>query len=212
MALALLGIMVILTIRRVAVSVPLGGRVSGTVQLKGTGLALWKTPRSWTSGCGSFPQIDTRPLCICLLIVFAAWVPSAASRFVEKSILVTVLDKDGAPIRDLTAAEFTVLEDGRRREVTSAELAAELLFVSVMVDTTKLPDGDVDRLRDLRTSLATFAKTIHARSPTAEIALRAVGGAGMVVSDFTTVTAELEKATTRVVPDLSQGAVVLEAL
>ena len=56
---------------------------------------------------------------------------------VEKSILVTVLDKSGAPIKDLTAAEFVVTEDGKRREVTGAELATEPLFVSVIVHTSK---------------------------------------------------------------------------
>ncbi|MEO6223380.1 MAG: hypothetical protein ABIP90_09025, partial [Vicinamibacterales bacterium] len=41
-----------------------------------------------------------------------------AATVVEKSILVTVLDKEGAPIKDLAAAEFSVTEDGARREVT----------------------------------------------------------------------------------------------
>src|SRR5687767_14060143 len=102
---------------------------------------------------------------LALSIVLGVW----ASAPVEKSILVTVLDKDGAPIRDLAAAEFTVLEDGKRREVTGAELATEPLFVSVVIVTTKPPDGDVDRSRDVRTYLAGFVKTIHAASPTTEI-------------------------------------------
>ena len=156
---------------------------------------------------GALRRITCLALCG-LSIVAGAW----ASAPVQKSILVTVLDKTGVPIRDLTAADFTVTEDGRRREVTGAELATDPLAVTVMIDTTKPPDGDVDRVRDVRTSLATFVKTVHARSRDAEIALRTVGGAGMVVSDFTTDTAELEKAGTRVVPDLSQGAVMLEAL
>ena len=131
---------------------------------------------------------------------------------VEKSILVTVLDKEGAPIRDLAAAEFMVQEDGRRREVTGAELATDRLFVSVIVDTTKPPDGDVDRLRDVRTSLAGFVKTIHAASPTTQIAFTSVGGAGLLLKDFTNDTAELERITSRFVPDLATDAVVLEAL
>src|SRR5687767_2858798 len=137
---------------------------------------------------------------------------SGVSGLVEKSILVTVLDKEGAPIRDLAAAEFTVLEDGKRREVTGAELSTERLFVSVVIDTSKRPDGEDDRIRDVRASLATFVKTIHAASPTAEIALTAVGGAAVLVKDFTNQTAELERLTNRFVPDLASTAVVLEAL
>ncbi len=153
-------------------------------------------------------------LTLCSLsIVVGAWaaVPEA-SEFVEKSILVTVLDKDGAPIRDLAAAEFSVSEDGARREVTSAALATDLLFVSVLIDTSKSPAGDVDRLRDLRTSLATFEKTLHAASPTAEIALTTVGGAGVLVRDFTNQANELERITSRLTPDLRENSVVLEAL
>jgi hypothetical protein len=131
---------------------------------------------------------------------------------VEKSILVTVLDKSGVPVRDLTAAEFVVTEDGNRREVTGAELATERLFVSVIVDTSKPPDGDVDRIRDVRTSLSGFVKTIHAVSPATEIALRSAGGAVTIVKDFTNKTAELEQATGRFVPDLSNATVIIEAL
>ena len=147
--------------------------------------------------------------------LFAGGVCVAASgvpRLVEKSILVTVLDKDGAPIRDLTAPEFSVVEDGKRREVTGAELATERLFVSVVIDTTKPPEGEVDRIRDARASLAGFVKTIHAASPTAEIALTTVGGAAVLLKDFTNQTAELERLTNRFVPDLASTAVVLEAL
>ena len=100
---------------------------------------------------------------------------------VEKTILVTVLDKAGAPIRDLAPAEFTVTEDGSRREVTGAALSVEPLFVSVLIDTSRPQEGDVDRIRDLRTSLTTFVKAVHAVSPTAEIALTTVGGAAVPV-------------------------------
>ena len=149
----------------------------------------------------------------CLSIVVGGWTAApSASTFVEKSILVTVLDKDLAPVRDLAASEFSVTEDGARREVTAAALATDLLFVSVLIDTSKVPLGDVDRLRDVRTSLAAFLKTLHAASPTAEIALTTVGGAGVLVKDFTNQTIELERITGRLVPDHRENSVVLEAL
>ena len=145
-------------------------------------------------------------------IVVAAWAAPAASGFVEKTILVTVLDKNLAPIRDLAAAEFAVHEDGSKREVTSAALATDLLFVSVLVDTSKIPLGDVDRIRDLRISMTGFVKTLHAANPTAEIALMTVGGAGVLVKDFTTQTNELEQVTGRLTPDHRENSVILESL
>ena len=70
----------------------------------------------------------------------------------------------------------------------------------MIIDTSKPPDGDVDRTRDVRTSLAAFVKTVHAASPSAEIAFRSVGGAVMVLKEFS------------FVPDLSQASVTIEAL
>jgi hypothetical protein len=148
-----------------------------------------------------------------LSIVIGAWAAApAATGFVEKSILVTVLDKELAPIRDLAVSEFAVHEDGARREVTAAALATDLLFVSVLIDTSKIPLGDVDRIRDVRTSLTTFARTLHAASPTAEIALMTVGGAGVLVKDFTNQANELEQVTGRLVPDHRENSVILESL
>jgi hypothetical protein len=153
-------------------------------------------------------------LMVCSLsMVAAVWAAGpAAPGFVEKSILVTVLDKDLAPIRDLAASEFTVHEDGARREVTAAAHATDLLFVSVLIDTSKIPQGDIDRIRDMRTSLTTFVKTLQSANPTAEIALTTVGGAGVLVKDFTTQTNELEHITGRLVPDHRENSVVLESL
>jgi len=148
----------------------------------------------------------------CVLLVAGASVAAGTSGFVEKSILVTVLGKDGVPIRDLAVGEFSVTEDGARREVTAAALATDPLFVSVLIDTSKPQQGDVDPVRDLRASLATFVKTIHATSPTAEIALTTVGGAGVLIQDFTTQAVELERVTSRLVSDQRSMAVVLEAL
>ncbi len=152
-------------------------------------------------------------LALISLLVVAGWAAApAASGFVEKSILVTVLDKDLAPIRDLAVTDFRVTEDGAHREITGAALATDLLFVTVLIDTSKIPLGDVDRIRDVRTSVTAFAKTLHAVNPTAEIALMTVGGAGVLVKDFTTQTNELEHVAGRLVPDHRENSVVLESL
>jgi hypothetical protein len=114
-----------------------------------------------------------------------------------RNILVTVLDKAGAPVRDLTAEEFAVVEDGVRREVTSAALAAEPLFVSVLIDNAKAPLGAGEPTRDMRTSLSTFIKTLQTTRPDTQVALTTVGGAGVLIKNFTDKTEDLDKVVRR---------------
>lgn len=118
-----------------------------------------------------------------------AWAaaPAAHAR-VEKSILVTVLD------------------------LSSVELATEPLFVSVLIDNARPASGNSEPVRDMRTSLITFVRTIQTASPTAQIALTGVGGAGLLMKDFTDKTADLEKTPGRLIADPRATSVMMEAM
>jgi len=130
----------------------------------------------------------------------------------ERSILVTVLDQAGAPVKDMVAADFSVYEGGAKREVLSAGLATEPMFVSVLIDNAKSPMGTAEPIRDMRTSLTTFVRTVLTANPTAQISLTTVGGAGVMLKDFSDKPADLEKTLNRLVPDLRSTAVVMEAM
>lgn len=136
----------------------------------------------------------------------------AATRTAEKSILVTVLDDADVPVKDLAAADFRVYEDGTKREVLSAVLATQPLFVSVLIDNAKAASGNSEPIRDMRTALITFVRTVLTASPTTQIALTGVGGAGLLMKNFTDVTADLEKTLSRLTPDPRAQAVMLEAM
>ena len=154
-----------------------------------------------------------RSLGIVTLLCSGVWaVATDAADIPGRNILVTVLDKAGAPVRDLTAAEFTVVEDGVRREVTSAALATEPLFVSVLIDNAKAPLGAGEPTRDMRTSLSTFIKTLQAARPDTQVALTTVGGAGVLLKNFTDKAEDLDKIVRRLVADQRSTAVMLEAL
>jgi hypothetical protein len=137
---------------------------------------------------------------------------SAAGTFGQKSALVTVVAEAGTPIRDLTARDFVVKEDGRKLEVLDARLSDDPLSIALLIDTTQPPMGGTPPTQDLRAATLAFVKGVHAVSPDARIALSEFAGASVTTVDFTNNTADLEKAIGRLYPNHQAVAVLLEAL
>lgn len=130
----------------------------------------------------------------------------------ERSVMVTVLEKDGTPVRDLTTADFRITEDGSPRTVTSAALTAEPLSVIVLIDTTKSPMGTPEPTRDVRLAAQTFVRTVFAGGQPTQMALMEYAGAGMMLRGFTDKAADVEKAAGRLVPSQRSNSVLLETL
>jgi hypothetical protein len=136
----------------------------------------------------------------------------AAVRPSQKSALVTVVPQAGTPIRDLTARDFIVKEDGAKRDVVDVRLANDPLSISFLIDTTQPPLGVAPPTQDLRASAAAFVKAVLAVEPSAEIALGEFAGAAVTTVPFTSKTADLEKVIARLYPNQQATAVLLEAL
>jgi hypothetical protein len=130
----------------------------------------------------------------------------------DRSLLVTVLDKEDTAIRDLTAADFFVFEDRVSRTVSGAKLSTEPLAVLLLVDTTKSPIGTPEPTRDVRTAVQTFVKTVFAGGAPTQIAIMDYAGAGTLLRSFTEKVEDVERAATRIVPSQRQNAVLLETL
>jgi len=131
---------------------------------------------------------------------------------VERGLLVTVLDKDNNALRDLTAKDFLVLEDGVQREVTGAELTSAPMSISILVDTTKSAPGVIEPTRDIRTALLTFVQTVQAAVPATEVAIFEFAGAGVLLRSFTSKPEDLARSITRIVPNQRINAVMLETM
>ena len=52
----------------------------------------------------------------------------------ERTLFVSAVDKDGAPVPDLGPDAFVITEDGRRREVLRVSRATEPIDITVMID------------------------------------------------------------------------------
>jgi hypothetical protein len=150
---------------------------------------------------------------VLLLGVASALAPQpTAQGGTQKMALVTVVAAAGAPIKDLSARDFVVREGRTTHEVVAAELAAEPLSISLLVDTTKPAMGVLAPIQELRSALSAFVKAVHSSSPDAQISLMEFAGASVTTVDFTAKAADLENAIRRLYPNHQSSAVLLEAL
>jgi hypothetical protein len=130
----------------------------------------------------------------------------------ERSILVTVVDKDGNAIRDLRTGDVAVREDGVLREVIDVAPATDPLYLAVLIDTGKPRMGQIAQVGDLRKGLMALVRGVQTSSPDSPISLTDIGGAAVRAVDFTTKADDLEKHIGRLFPGQRPGAVLLEGL
>ena len=94
----------------------------------------------------------------------------------ERSVYVTVVDRDGQPVGDLTAADFSLKEGGKDREISSVTPPAERLKLAMLIEESVSADSSV------RMGIFEFAKRMV---PMAEISLKIVGLRNMTAVDYT---------------------------
>lgn len=152
---------------------------------------------------------------LALLVSFAtvsAAPSSTPADAVAKSILVTVLDEAGEPLRDLAAPDFIITEDGARREVIDARPNNEPLFVALLVDTARPVLASQFPTLELRRGLSAFGRRILVGSPGSHISIFDIAMGGSVVVPFTPDLGRFTAWTERVVASQQGAGVLLEAM
>jgi hypothetical protein len=144
------------------------------------------------------------------LVVATLVVPVVAPA--EKTILVTVLDQSGAPVKDVGPADLAVREDSDMREVVSVKPATDPMTIAILVDNTKPPMGKNAPTQELRAALTSFVKTVQGASPETQIGIWEFAGAGVMTQKPTIKTEDLTKKINRMFPAQQPGGVMLEAL
>ena len=132
--------------------------------------------------------------------------PKRPSEARNRSVYVGVVDNKGNPVTGLTAADFSIREDGAVREVLSAGLATDPIAIALTVDDSQASTYAIQFLRD---ALKSFVKKMDGR---AHIALSTVGERPTSVVEYTESAAQLEKGVTRLFARNGAGAYLLEAI
>jgi hypothetical protein len=130
----------------------------------------------------------------------------------KRSIVVAVLDHAGAPVKDVSAADLAVQEDGAMREVVEVKPDTDPMTIAVLVDNAKPTMGKEAPTREMRAALTAFVQKVQQASPDSAIGLWECSGAGVMIQKPTTKTDDLTKRISRMVPGQQSGGVMLEAL
>lgn len=142
----------------------------------------------------------------------------------EKTIYLSVVDKDGKSVKDLATQDVLIREDNQDREVVSVSVAKEPLAIVLLADTTKsagsvgmmsrsnTTTGSSELIQDIRKSMAAFVKTMSTASPESQMELMEFGQAAITVTKMTSNVADLEKGINRLFPKPDAASVLLEAI
>jgi hypothetical protein len=137
---------------------------------------------------------------------------------VDKTLFVAVLDENGRPVRQFTADDILLKEDGQDRAVTGVKLASQPISVAVLIDTAqgrRVTDAygtPEEYVRDLRVSISAFAKQLLTLSPDAAVSLMEFGQAAVTMVKFTSDLTEFDKGVNHIVSRPAVGSVLGEAL
>ena len=137
-----------------------------------------------------------------LVVASAGGLVVVSAAQAEKTIYVSVMDSNGAPVGDMKPEEFTIKEDGEARTITKVDRASEPIHYVIMVDTTPGLSGAVN---DLREGLKGFTTLLLSVDPKSQFSFVEFGGAGMTVMDFTSEQAKIDASLGKLMPKPSES-------
>jgi VWFA-related protein len=144
---------------------------------------------------------------VVLAAAFGAVMPATVfAQTQERSVYASVLDRAGAPVTGLTAADFMVREDGVSREIIRVLPASDSLRIAVLVDTSQAIRPHVGELRN---ALRAFFREVQGKH---EVALFEFGDRPSRLADYTRDLTLLDAGVGRLFARPGSGAYVLDAI
>ena len=132
--------------------------------------------------------------------------PPTASDARTRDVYVSVLDSKQAPVTGLTAADFTVKEDGAPREVLRAAPATAPVQLILLVDDS---EALTPALQPMREGLTKFVDKMHGHG---EIGIVTVGERATSLVPTTTDANALKRGITRIFARSGAGAYMLDGI
>ena len=125
----------------------------------------------------------------------------------EGRVYIPVTDDNKAV--SITAADVTVSEDGRAREVLKVEKASAPLQIALLVDDSQAAEPAI---HDIRTALKQFVAKVLDANGECQSALSTFGERPTLITDYTSSKASLDRGINRIFARQGSGAYMLEAI
>lgn len=162
----------------------------------------------------------TRPRSIAAVLVLAGLCLASADRLSgqssrgsrERSLYVSVVDANGAPVADLGPSDFIVKEDNATREVLRVTPATEPMQVAVLVDTSQAARDSISYLRQALPPFAAELTRPNGAGRASDIAIIGVGERPTILSEYSTDPKQVQKGIDRIWSLNQSGMYLLDAL
>src|SRR5262245_38487963 len=105
---------------------------------------------------------------VVLLTVVLLRMPAPSAQAVQRSMYVSALNAQGAPVPDLGPSDFTVREENLSREILKVGPVETPLTVALMVDTSQASRPNI---RDIREAAIAFIKEVTSTPVKHQVAL-----------------------------------------
>ena len=139
-------------------------------------------------------------------------VPSGQRSDRERSMYVSVIDQNGAPVSDLGPADVVIREDNVAREVLRVVPAEEPMQVALLVDTSIAARDDISQIRQ---ALPPFVATMtipNAVGRKNEIAVIGLGERPTILSEYSSDPTQVRKGIDRIWAMPGSGMYLLDAI
>jgi len=146
------------------------------------------------------------------LAAAAAAAPARLFGAVERALYVTVVDKDGAPVKGLGPADFVVREDNVQREVLRVQPATEPMQVALLVDNSQAARDTISHMRTALPPFLTALTNPNEADRRNEVAMLTFGERPTIVTEYTSSLGELQKGVNRIWSLPGAGAYLQDAV
>ena len=132
--------------------------------------------------------------------------PTVSAQSNERQLIVSVLDRDGAPVAGLGPNDFIVREDDATREILRVEPAPNGRQIALLVDTSQ---AAVSAITDFRRGLTAFVEAMHEGN---EISIISFGGPPRILAKTTTSLTRLRDGVSKVFAYSGRAAYLIDAV